>query len=79
LDPFVLTQKEGKKRVCFDLSEVGGFLANTSFCMEGVREAKMYMRKGIYMCKIDLKDAYHSVSVSSYASRYLSFAHKNIL
>jgi Reverse transcriptase (RNA-dependent DNA polymerase) len=75
LEPFVITQKDGKKRVCFDPSKLGRCIANSSFKMKSAREAKMYMRKGIYMEKIDLKDAYHLIPVCVQASRFSVFRH----
>jgi hypothetical protein len=65
----VLKQKEGNLRVCLDLAELGRHVANSTFRMKGVIEARVHMRRGTYRAKLDLKDAYHSISMSRRAWR----------
>lgn len=71
--PFVVTQPSGKKRVCFDMSYMSKHTRNSSFKMEGLKEARALLHPGAWLCKLDLKDAYHSIPVDPTCRKYLAF------
>lgn len=75
--PFFVTQASGKRRLCFDMSNLGSHAVNASFKMEGLKEARLTIDKHSWLTKIDLKDAYHSITVATDSRDLLAFRHRN--
>ena len=56
-----------------NLKPLNTFLANQHFKMEGICRVKELLRKGDWMCSVDLKDAYLSVAIAKHHRKYLRF------
>lgn len=77
VNPFVVTQPNGKQRVCFDMSRLTEWLQVPSFKMETLVDARNQIRHGDWLAKIDLTDAYHSVPIHPESQHLLGFHWKN--
>lgn len=73
VNPFVVRQPCGKRRVCFDMSQLTDHLEFASFKMEGLPEARSLLRPNMWMGRLDLKDAYHSIATHPTSRPYLAF------
>ena len=60
---FVVLKKEGGHRPVINLKPLNGLIPYERFKMESIHMLKDLLRKGDYMVKIDLKDAYLTVLV----------------
>lgn len=74
--PFFLIQQGEKLRPILDLRPLNKFIRYHHFKMEGIQVARTMIREQDWFCKIDLKDAYHSVSLSPRAKQHLGFKSK---
>jgi Reverse transcriptase (RNA-dependent DNA polymerase) len=71
--PFIVNQANGKKRLCFDMSRLGTALPHRHFKMEGLMEARALSTPTTWYCRLDLKDAYHSVPILEKSRPLLAF------
>lgn len=71
--PFFLIQQGEKLRPILDLRPLNKFLKYRHFKMEGIQTARSMVRERDWFCKIDLKDAYQAVPMSSKARQHLGF------
>lgn len=49
--------------ICFDMSAMSAHTVNSSFEMENLRDARLQIDASSWLTKLDLKDAYHTISV----------------
>ena len=62
---FVTPKGEFQFRPIINLKVLNSYVPYHHFKMEGLKDVKFLLRKGDWMCKIDLKDAYFSVPLSA--------------
>ena len=70
---FMLKQGETKYRPILDLRHLNDHLATEHFKMEGLPTARQMLRKGDYLTKVDLKDAYQAVQLAPETKKYMGF------
>ena len=70
---FLVPKPDGKTRLILNLKRLNMHISRPHFKMEDYRAVCNLIRKGNFMTKIDLKDAYLSVPVSSRSSKFLCF------
>lgn len=70
---FLTEKSNGKKRFILNLKELNKFVSAPHFKLEDYRTAMRLISKDAYMCSIDLKDAYFSVSIHNDYKKYLRF------
>lgn len=70
---FLIEKSKGKKRFILNLKELNKFITAPHFKLEDYRTAMRLISKDAYMCSIDLKDAYFSVSIHDDYKKYLRF------
>ena len=77
---FVTPKKEDNQyRPMIHLKEMNKFIPYHHFKMEGLKDVKNLLRKGDWMCKIDLKDAYFLIPLSPRSRKLVRFRWKEIL
>ncbi len=69
----VSVQSNGKKRLILDLREVNHFIQKKSVKYEDMRTAQMFLKKGGFMYKFDLKSGYHHVDIHPRHQTFLGF------
>ncbi len=69
----MLPKKDGRNRLVVNLKPLNQFLVYEHFKMEGIHMLKDLLRKGDYLIKIDLKDAYLTVPVWKGHQKHLRF------
>ena len=69
-------QGTGDFRPVINLKALNRFLPKEGFKMEGLHTARSLLRKGDYMMKLDLKDAYYAVPIHPESRKYLRFQFK---
>lgn len=74
--PFFLIKQKEKLRPILDLRFLNNFIEKEHFKMEGLPVAKQMLRKGDWMTKVDLKDAYQAVPLAEESKKYLGFKWK---
>ena len=62
---FLVPKKDGGHRPITNLKKLNEFIPHHHFKMEGIHMLKDLLRQGDYMAKIELKDAYLSVTIIS--------------
>ena len=76
---FVTPKGEGEFRPIINLKGLNHYVPYHHFKMEGLKDVKNLLRKGDWMCKMDLKDAYFSVPLSTRSRKLVRFQWKGIL
>ena len=76
---FVRPKKWGKFRPIINLKQMNYFIPYHHFKMEGLKDVKNILRKGDFLCKLDLKDAYFSIPLSKKSRKYVRFRWKGNL
>ena len=69
-------QGTGELRPVINLKALNKFLPKEKFKMEGLHTARALPRKGDYVMKLDLKDAYYAVPIHPESRKYLRFQFK---
>ncbi|XP_072019664.1 uncharacterized protein [Amphiura filiformis] len=69
----VSVQSNGKKRLILDLRLVNQFIHKKSVKFEDMRTALLFLKKGGYMFKFDLKSGYHHVDIHPSHQTFLGF------
>ena len=70
---FLVGKKGGGYRPVINLKHLNFFIHYQHFKMEGLHHLKFMLRKGDYMCKLDLKDAYFSVPLHLSSRKLVRF------
>ena len=73
---FLVPKKDGGYRPIINLKRLNEFVPHHHFKMEGIHMLKDLLKKGDFMAKIDLKDAYFAVPISEPDKKYLRFRWK---
>ena len=76
---FVTPKGEFQFRPIINLKVLNSYVPYHHFKMEGLKDVKFLLRKGDWMCKIDLKDAYFSVPLSTQSRKWVRFNWKGKL
>ena len=70
---FVTPKKDGSLCPVINLKPLNRFIENHHFKMEGISKVKELLRKGDWICTVDLKDAYLSVPIARQHRKFLRF------
>ena len=70
---FIRPKSDGTHRLILNLSRLNDHVDKISFKMETLKSALHMIRKGCFFAKIDLKDAFYSVSIAKHDRKYLKF------
>lgn len=70
---FLVPKKGGKFRPVVNLRPLNRCIRYRHFKMEGIHTVKDLLRRGDYMVRIDLKDAYFAIPICSQHRKYLRF------
>ena len=76
---FLVPKPSGGFRFVLNLKKLNTFISLSHFKMENIKSVKDMIRKDSYMCSIDLKDAYFSISVARKHRKYLRFSFNDCL
>jgi hypothetical protein len=76
---FVTPKGEDEYRPIVNLKGLNNFVPYHHFKMEGLKDVKNLLRKGDWMCKLDLKDAYFSVPLGMRSRKLVRFVWKKKL
>eukprot|EP00736_Rhodelphis_marinus_P003111 Rmarinus@m.28489 len=76
---FPVEKKGGKWRGCLDLRPLNQLVPCEHFKMEGLVDVKHVVRRGDFMTKVDISDAYSHVPVHPSRRRYLRFLWRGVL
>ena len=66
-------KKEGNQRTVMNLKQLKAYVPYCHFKMEGLQSLKYILKKGDYMCKLDLKDAYFFSSLGKNSRQFVRF------
>ena len=69
----MILKKDGSLCPVINLKPLNRFMENCHFKMEGIGKVKKLLRKGDWMCMVDLKDAYLSVPIARQHRKFLRF------
>jgi len=70
---FPVGKKDGRTRPVINLKTINPFIEKIKFKMEGLRTVADLLRKDWWMCKVDLADAFHHISLHPQHQRYFRF------
>ena len=70
---FIRPKSDGTHRLILNLSRLNKHVDKIAFKMETLRSALQMIRKGCFLAKIDLKDAFYSVGINESYRKYLKF------
>jgi len=70
---FTVAKPDGSRRPIINLKELNEFIECPHFKMENLKTATNLISENYFMAVIDLKDAYHSVSIDPKFRKYLKF------
>lgn len=76
---FLVPKSDGSKRLILDLKELNKFVQTEHFKLENRKTVVNLISKGCFLATIDLKDAFHAVSVAEADRKFLRFRFNNIL
>ena len=76
---FLVPKKGGGQRPVVNLRSLSQFIPYEHFKMEGIHMLRDLLRKGGFMVKIDLKDAYFTVPVWKNHQKFLKFVWKETM
>ena len=74
---FLVPKADGSYRPVINLRDLNSHIAYHHFKMEGIKTVKGLMKKGDWLAKLDLKDAYLSVPMSPVHTHLLRFQWQN--
>lgn len=70
---FLIKKSNGQNRFILNLKNLNRFIHAPHFKLEDYRTAMRLIDKNSYMCTLDLKNAYFSLSIHEYYRKYLRF------
>ena len=70
---FLVYKSDGGKRPVINLKNLNSFIPYQHFKMEGLHLMKDLLQEGDYMCKIDLRDAYFTITINKKYRKDLRF------
>ena len=76
---FVIPKPGGKKRPVWDGTHINSYLVKEHFKMESLLTVRELLKRGDFMCTIDIKDAYFHIPIHQEFRNYLQFRWKGKL
>ena len=76
---FITPKRDGTFRLILNLKYLNEFIAYEHFKMETIKSVAYCVTQNCYMAKIDLKDAYYSVSIHPDYQRFLKFIWEHVM
>ena len=76
---FLVAKCSGGKRPVINLRPLNRFVPNQKFRMESILLLKDILKPNSFLTKIDLKDAFYSISIAKKSRKYLQFIYHNKL
>jgi hypothetical protein len=73
---FLVPKVSGGWRMILNLKKLNSFLVKKKFKMESLRSILLNLSQGLWVCKLDLQDAYLHVPIRKTHRRFLRFAFK---
>ena len=70
---FLRPKASGGDRPILNLKQLNQFVPYKHIKMEGLKNLKSMIQKGDLFCKIDLKDAYQTIPLSTKSRKYVRF------
>jgi hypothetical protein len=70
---FTVPKPDGSRRFVINLKSLNEYIDAPHFKMEDIKCASSLIMKNCYMCVIDLKDAFHAISIHEQDRKYLKF------
>ena len=70
---FLVPKKDGGQRPVINLKCLNTFVVSPHFKMEGIQTFKSLVKRGDWLVKVDLKDAYFSIPIDREHWKYLCF------
>ena len=70
---FLVPKKDGGQRPVINLKCLNAFVVSPHFKMEGIQTIKSHAKRGDWLVKVDLKDAYFSIPIDREHWKYLCF------
>ena len=70
---FTIPKKGGERRPVVDMRDLNNFIEPVHFKMEDLSHLPSVLRRGDFMCKMDLKDAYQTIPIAKKSRIYLRF------
>jgi len=76
---FTVPKPDGSRRFVINLKILNEFIDAPHFKMEDIRCASSLLSKNCYMCVLDLKDAFHAISIYENHRKFLKFRFQGTL
>lgn len=76
---FLVPKKNGDSRFVLNLVALNKYIRTAHFKLESLKNIKDLLFLNVFMCSIDLKDAYYVVPVNKRSRKYLRFIFEGIL
>ena len=76
---FVRIKKSGKLRIILDLKELNAHVPYKHFKMEMFEQSLKLVQPNMWMCSLDIKDAYYAVPIHESHQKYFTFEWNNKL
>ena len=76
---FVIPKSDGRLQAVFNLKNLNNFLQTEHFKMESLNHVSDLLYHGWVMCKLDLKDAFHSIRIHPAGRRWLRFQWQGVM
>ncbi|CAL8112964.1 unnamed protein product [Orchesella dallaii] len=73
---FPVPKQNGKHRLVLNLKPLNEYIKNEHFKMEDWRTVSTLLDRGMFMAKIDLKDAYHFIPIGEGSRKFIRFRWK---
>lgn len=80
LSPYFLVKKpNGDFRFVLNLKSLNKFVDTVHFKLENLKNVKDLLSRDVFMCTLDLKDAYYMVPINKESRKFLRFQFKDCL
>ncbi|OXA56451.1 Facilitated trehalose transporter Tret1-2 [Folsomia candida] len=76
---FTVPKPDGTRRPILNLKKLNEFMESPHFKMETIKTATELISNQCFMAVVDLRDAYHAISISERSQKYLKFRWKGKL
>ena len=74
---FIRKKKDGSLRLILNLKVLNSHIVCQHFKMDTINTILKLVKKGCFMCSVDIKDAYYSVQIQEDYQKFLKFYWKN--
>ena len=76
---FTVPKSDGSHRLILNLKKFNQFIIEEHFKLEDIRTVSNLLRKNMFMATIDMKDAYHLISIHPESRKFLRFRYSGKL